>query len=66
MMYVNLNLNYTRIIYIMKLYKSFMFSALAAVAALATSCSDEGYWDAYAPESPEYSFAKAAENLLPP
>ncbi|MBP3553456.1 MAG: hypothetical protein J6K05_09890 [Bacteroidaceae bacterium] len=46
----------------MKLYKSFMFSALAAVAALATSCSDEGYWDAYAPESPEYSFAQSANS----
>lgn len=46
----------------MKLYKSFMFSALAAVAALATSCSDEGYWDAYVPESTEYSFAQASNS----
>lgn len=46
----------------MKLYKSFMFSALAAVAALATSCSDEGYWDAYTPEGPEYSFAQATNS----
>ena len=46
----------------MKLYKSFMFSALAAVAALATSCSDEGYWDGYTPESPEYSFAQATNS----
>ena len=46
----------------MKFYKSFMFSALAAVAALATSCSDEGYWDAYTPESTEYSFAQSANS----
>ena len=46
----------------MKFYKSFMFSALAAVAALATSCSDEGYWDAYTPEGAEYSFAQAANS----
>lgn len=46
----------------MKLYKSFMFSALAAVAALATSCSDEGYWDAYTPEGTEYSFAQATNS----
>lgn len=46
----------------MKLYKSFMFSALAAVAALATSCSDEGYWDAYTPEGTEYSFAQASNS----
>lgn len=51
----------------MKLYKSFMFSALAAVAALATSCSDEGYWDGYTPEGAEFSFAQTTNsyNFLP-
>ena len=46
----------------MKLYKSFLFSALAATAALATSCSDEGEWAAYPQDTAAYSFAQATNN----
>jgi hypothetical protein len=48
----------------MKLYKSFLFTALVAGATLATSCSDEGYWDAYTPANGavEYSFAQSANS----
>lgn len=45
----------------MKLYKSFLFTALAATAALATGCSDEDQWDAY-PQETAYSFAQATNN----
>lgn len=45
----------------MKLYKSFLFTALAVTAALATGCSDEAQWDAF-PQESAYSFAQASNN----
>ena len=46
----------------MKLYKSFLL--VAAVAGLFSSCSDEGYWDAYDTKSTTtYSFAQPGNNF---
>ena len=47
----------------MKLYKSILFVALAAVATAFTSCSDEGKWDAYNEEAETYSFAQSKHDL---
>ena len=44
----------------MKLYKSLLMTALAAVAF--TSCSDKGYWEAYEMEETQYSFAQATSS----
>lgn len=46
----------------MKLYKSILCSALAAVAVTFASCSDEGKWDAYNAEAESYSFAQASNS----
>ena len=46
----------------MKLYKSFLL--VAAVAGLFSSCSEDGYWDAYDTKSTTtYSFAQSANNF---
>lgn len=48
----------------MKLYKSFVCTALVAVAALFAGCSEDGYWDAApAPDSVKYSFDKENTNV---
>lgn len=45
----------------MKLYKSFLL--VAAVAGLFSSCSEDGYWDAYDTKSTTtYSFTQSANN----
>lgn len=45
----------------MKLYKSFLL--VAAVAGIFSSCSEDGYWDAYDTKSTTtYSFAQSANN----
>lgn len=48
----------------MNMYKSFVCTALVAVAALFAGCSEEGYWDAApAPDSVKYSFDKSSTNV---
>ena len=44
----------------MKLYKSLLMFAVAAVAFC--SCSDEGYWEPYEIEETQYSFAQAKQS----
>lgn len=46
------------------MYKSFVCTALVAVAALFAGCSEEGYWDAApAPDSVKYSFDKSSTDV---
>ena len=45
----------------MKLYKSLLMTAVAAVAF--TSCSDKGYWEPYELEDTQYSFAQSKQTF---